>query len=311
VALLAPSLGQAAIHCQFNPESRVLSVTASGSNEVTVRRVGSEIRVFEALVSRYRCGSVPPTVTNTDRIKVVSLGFSSAWIELAGGPFAPGATPEEDGSPEIEMTLTGTGFAEVTGGHGPDHFQYLKDGRESGVNLNADEDEDLDVNVVENSPSFFAVFGGGAGADLIDARGNPGPSMFAVGGSGDDTLVAGASGAILEGGRGRDQIFGGHAFDLIAPGPGADLVKARGGGDLIQMGADGARDRIDCGAGNDEVFRPDPFDRLRSCERVKGRETARSLSREAVATWRRARSPLLRFDLRREARRGRAARLRR
>jgi Ca2+-binding RTX toxin-like protein len=244
----------------------------SGSNEATVRRVGSEIQVFELLPPAVSCGSVAPTVTNTDHIKITSLGLASAWIELAGGPFAPGATPEEDGSPEIELSLGGTGFAEVTGGAGPDHFQFLKAGGESGVNLNADEDEDLDVEVDEDESSpFFAVFDGGAGADLLDALGNPGPSMFAVGGSGNDTLVASPSGAILEGGRGRDRLFGGHAFDLIAPGAGADLVKARGGGDLLQVGRDGARDRIDCGSGRDSVSRPDRFDRLRSCESVKGK----------------------------------------
>ncbi len=265
-----PSLGQAALRCQFNPESRVLSVTASGSNEATIRRAGPNIRVYELFPPAVSCGSVAPTVTNTDHIKVVSLG-PSVWIELAGGPFAPGATPEEDGSPEIELTLTGTGFAELTGGHGPDHFQYLKEGDENGVNLNAGEDEDLDVNVVEKSPTFFAVFNGGAGSDLIDTRGNPGPSMFAAGGSGNDTLVAGPSGSILDGGSGRDRLFGGHAYDFIVPGPGADLVKARGGGDEILMGADGARDRVDCGTGNDAASRPDPFDRLRSCEYVKRR----------------------------------------
>jgi hypothetical protein len=76
------------------------------------------------------------------------------------------------------------------------------------------------------------------------------------------------------------------------------------------MGADRARDRVDCGAGHDGVFQPDPFDRLRSCERVMGRKTARSLSREADSTWRQARSPWLRFDLRREARPTRASSVR-
>jgi Ca2+-binding RTX toxin-like protein len=95
--------------------------------------------------------------------------------------------------------------------------------------------------------------------------------MFAAGGAGDDTLVAGPSGSILDGGSGRDRLFGGHADDFIVPGPGPDLVKARGGGDEVQIGTDGARDRVDCGAGNDEASPHDPFDRLRSCERVEGK----------------------------------------
>jgi Ca2+-binding RTX toxin-like protein len=268
VALLAPSLGRAAIHCRLNPESRVLSVSADESSEVTVRRVGPKIRVSKADSGALRCGSASPVVANTDRIKVVSEDFSAARIELGGGPFAPGATPEEDGAPEIELTLIGDGLVEVVGGAGPDHFRYLKAGGEKGVNLNADEDEDVDVAVDDSSP-FFAVFDGGAGADVIDTRGDPGPSMFAVGGNGDDTLVAGPSGSILDGGRGRDRILGGHAFDFVAPGPGADSVEARGGGDVVEMKPDGSRDRVDCGSGTDEASRPDPFDRLRSCERVK------------------------------------------
>jgi hypothetical protein len=267
LVLVAPSASQAAVHCSYDRGSLVLSIVATGGGEVGIRRKGAAIQVFEQFVGPVSCGPTPVTVTDTDRVKVVLKHRSFASIYLGGGPFAPGATTETDGASEIEFAIAGsTEFGEVIGGPHPDHFQWLKEDGKSGVNLNADEDDDLDVAVVEKSPFFFVAFDGGGGPDLLDTRGNPGPSMFATGGAGDDTIVAGPSGAILEGEQGRDRIFGGAAGDLIDPGPGADVVKARGRDDLVQMRADGSRDRIDCGAGRDGFTNPDPFDRLRSCE---------------------------------------------
>jgi hypothetical protein len=266
VVLVSPSAGEAAVRCQYNPRTLVLAVTATAGSEAGIRRVGPEIRVSELFTRTLSCAPVPVTVTNTDQIKVVAKEGSVAWIELRGGPFAPGRTAEEDGFPEIEFTLSGADFAEVMGGPSPDHFQFLKAGGKTGVNLNADEDEDLDVTVVETVPSFFVAFDGGRGDDLIDARGNPGPSMFAAGGPGDDTLAAGRSGAVLDGGSGRDRLVGSPVGDLIAPGRGVDLVKAQSGSDLVELSADRSRDKIDCGAGRDAVGHSEAFDRLRSCE---------------------------------------------
>lgn len=266
VVSVAPSAAPASVRCHYSPASRTLSVIASGGSEATIRRAGPEIRVSESFEPRLSCASVPVTVAGTDSIEALAKVGSSAWIELAGGSFAPGATPEADGSPEIEFTLSGADFAEVIGGRGADHFKFLRRDGQNGVNLNADEDDDLDVTVVEKNPAFFVAFNGGGGADMLDAGRNPGPSMFAVGGRGDDTLVAGGRGAILDGEGGRDRIFGSPFSDLINPGRGADLVKARGGRDDLNLGADNARDRIDCGTGRDGYALPEPIDRLRSCE---------------------------------------------
>jgi hypothetical protein len=266
MVLVAPSAALGSVQCHYSPARLALSVTASGGSEATIRRAGPEIRVSESFEPPLTCASVPVTVTGVDSIEVIAKVDSSAWIELAGGPFAPGATAEADGSPEIEFTLSGADFAEVIGGRGADHFKFLRCDGHNGVNLNANEDNDLDVTVVEKNPAFFVAFNGGGGADLLDAGRNPGPSMFAVGGTGDDTLIAGGREAILLGEAGRDRIFGSPVGDLINPGRGADLVKARGGADALNLGPDHARDRIDCGPGRDGFALPDPLDRLRSCE---------------------------------------------
>jgi Ca2+-binding RTX toxin-like protein len=270
--LCVPEVSEAKIACSYNGGNKVLSVTTTGSDEAGLRRFGELILVSPFLESPILCKGAQPTVTNTDRVDVIVQGEGSAWIELEGGPFAPGATAEPDAFSEIEFTVRGSGFVSFEGGPGRDHFRFMDSGRESGVNLNADQDDDLDlVSLSKRSLFLLLVLEGGPGADLIDARGHPSLEMFAVGGKGNDTLVAPGSGsAILGGGKGRDRLLGGQGKDLLVPGAGADVVKARAGFDTVYMRPDQRRDRIDCGGGRDNVGRQDDRDRLFSCERVKG-----------------------------------------
>jgi Ca2+-binding RTX toxin-like protein len=265
ICLVIPATGQAKIRCQRNADGSVLSVSATGATFAGVRRAGEGIKVFD-LIERNRTCMTDATVTTTDLIKVFASKGASVTVELVGGPFAPGLTAEEDLSSEIELEASGPGYVEVVGGNGHDHFRYMNDGSESGLNLNPDEDEDLDFAVApEWRKDMLFVADGGDGPDLIDALGSPALEMFAGGGNGNDTLVAPPTGAILEGERGSDRLIGGPAFDYAIPGKGADRVMSRGGSDLIEMKPDGSRDRIDCGPGHDEVARGDRFDRLRSC----------------------------------------------
>ncbi len=216
-------------------------------------------------------------MTTTDLIEISSSGLSAVEIQLERGPFAPGATPEADGSSEIEFSVDGEGIYYLQGGRGADHFRFMSAAGVSGLNLNpgpGDSDVDISLPDPEKSDALF-VAGGGRGADTIDVVGRPQVQVFAVGGAGDDTLLArGANegvldgGAILDGGAGRDRIVGSGGFDLIEPDGGADRVSASGGADIVAMQPDGARDRIDCGGKSDQVGRPDRFDRLRSCERI-------------------------------------------
>jgi hypothetical protein len=276
---MAATSASAAIRCGYDPATRVLSVYATEGaaylgSEAELERVGDRIEVSDSFSGhRVKChGS--PTVTNTDRIKLRSLGFlSSVEISLAGGPFAPGATPEADGSSEIEFTLAGRGGATVTGGPEADHFSYVTEGGRSGINLDpGPEGNDTDIDLVTADPRTLLIVDGGPGPDTIDVLDRPRVEVQARGGPGDDSLSAvgdASLGAILEGEEGADQIVGSAGEDIIRPGPGPDLVRAEGGADEIWNPPDRSRDSIECGGGDDLVFEREPRDRLRSCESVR------------------------------------------
>jgi Ca2+-binding RTX toxin-like protein len=275
--LIAAHPASAAIKCRYDPGARVLSVTASEQksylgSEAELQRVGDRIRVKDDF-SGHRIGCKgSPTVTNTDRIKLGTLGFlTSVEISLKGGPFAPGATPEADASPEIEITLRGRGAAILSGGPGADHFSYMTAGGQSGLNVDPGPgDQDVDL-LTPDSRTFF-IAEGGAGADTIDVLNRPKLEVQERGGPGDDSLSTvgdGSLGAIIEGDEGADRIVGSAGDDIITPGAGADQVQAEGGSDEIKNAIDGGSDSIDCGAGDDIVVERDRADRLRGCEAVR------------------------------------------
>lgn len=104
---------------------------------------------------------------------------------------------------------------------------------------------------------------GGAGADRLSGdagidtlRGGPGADHL-TGGSGDDRLEGGAGADVLSGGSGRDVLLGG---------PGAGHLLGGAGDDRLDS-ANGVRDVVDCGPGQDRVT-ADAQDVLRGCEQV-------------------------------------------
>jgi hypothetical protein len=74
--------------------------------ELVLRRAGNRIRVSEFLEPPVNCHGTP-TIANTDLIKLRARGPNEISLDLFKGPFAPGATPEPDGSPEIEIRASG------------------------------------------------------------------------------------------------------------------------------------------------------------------------------------------------------------
>lgn len=75
----------------------------------------------------------------------------------------------------------------------------------------------------------------------------------AIGGSGDDTLIASKNGSELDGGDGNDTLKGSSKSDTLYGGDGNDIVSAGSGNDEI-VGGDGAGDdTYDGGAGIDTV----------------------------------------------------------
>jgi WD40-like Beta Propeller Repeat/RTX calcium-binding nonapeptide repeat (4 copies) len=74
---------------------------------------------------------------------------------------------------------------------------------------------------------------------------------------GNDTILGGAGDDRLEGGGGSDVITGGSGADKLFGGPGSDTIYA----------ADGERDYVDCGPGNDRAV-VDAVDKVVHCEVV-------------------------------------------
>jgi hypothetical protein len=256
---------------------------------------------FEPGDAPLTCSGGVPTVTNTDTITVASAAPKAvlpdvSW-NLAGGPFAPGATPEADGSSEIEFTITTSIEALILGGPGPDQLAL---GRTAGVeaaNLNAGEPSpDADVFLgrtigcchkrplesftveASDGPDTISLAGtgfdnplkddvqveGGRGNDLL--TGSPEHDDLS-GGRGDDTVLGLGGSDVLVGGRGKDTLDGGGTADLILGYGGRDIVLGGGGRDYILPGH--GRDVVRCGPGRDLLdFRQRRTDRRKSCERL-------------------------------------------
>ncbi len=123
---------------------------------------------------------------------------------------------------------------------------------------------------------------GGSGHDiLIGGKGGDvlGPLIVRKGGAGNDTLRGGPGVDILVGAKGADVLRGGgnkakkgDKEDLL-PGPGTDVVYGGPGDDNVSLPADGSRDVVRCGSGNDVINYTgagrDPRDVVISCETVR------------------------------------------
>jgi Tol biopolymer transport system component len=88
-----------------------------------------------------------------------------------------------------------------------------------------------------------------------------------TGGKGDDALFGGPGSDRLVGGSGADYLSGGSGHDRLVGGPGRNRIEGGGGSDSINS-ANGVREMVDCGFGDDSVT-ADRRDVLTGCERVK------------------------------------------
>jgi Ca2+-binding RTX toxin-like protein len=89
---------------------------------------------------------------------------------------------------------------------------------------------------------------------------------YLAGGGHDDVIFGLGGNDTLLGGAGDDRIYGGPGGDVITGGSGADHLYGRGGSDTI-FAADGERDIVDCGPGNDRAV-VDSVDKTVNCEVV-------------------------------------------
>ena len=291
--LLAPSFSadaHARTRCSYaGAPTNTLTVTATGQSLGRIERSGQEIVVSELFGRPRPCSGGVPTVLNTDTIRTVTTLFSSVDLRLDGGPFAPGATPEAEGAPEIEIEFSGPdAFGHVLGTPGADEFHWgpgAFGAFQPGLNLNPRDASDQDIDVTARGFSgFFIVEGAGGSDKIIPGPGATGADgVWAEGGRGHDLLIAPRAGwNNLEGGAGNDVLTGGRSRDRLSGGAGSDRVAGAGGFDRIEGGRgrdlllggrgrdfiksrDSKRDRVKCGPGRDRAG-ADRRDRLRGCE---------------------------------------------
>jgi Ca2+-binding RTX toxin-like protein len=115
------------------------------------------------------------------------------------------------------------------------------------------------------------IFGGLGSDRLSGAQGDDrlfgDDSRKGVGG--DDRISGNAGDDLLVGGSGKDRLAGGAGEDRLTGGPGRNLLLGGSGNDRLSA-ANGSFDRVNCGRGRD-IARVDRVDRVRGCERVRGR----------------------------------------
>lgn len=267
----APSASAQAT-CSFNPGTGTVQVTLVGSAAATISRQGDAVAV-----DGVACDTA--TVSNTDTIQVTGSGVGQPddlTIDLAGGAFAPGAEGDEGdgGDPEIEFTvdLPGGGVLRVAGTAAEDALTLGS----GGANLNAAEAVG-DADVTLTGPASWEL-AGRQGADVLrlsggQGTGGPASGADALGGTGQDLILAGAGGGELDGGGATDTVSFGQASPVRADlskgtarqaGLPADelrnvenLIGSRGADVLIGDGGDNrleggrGRDRLDGGKGDD------------------------------------------------------------
>lgn len=107
---------------------------------------------------------------------------------------------------------------------------------------------------------------GGTGNDVIHGGGNSDAIMGSTGndnvtgGLGADEIIDGEGNDTILGGKGPDTIIAGQGDDFIVGGPGIDIISGGGDDDKIYtsdrntMESDGAKDVVNCGEGNDEIW---------------------------------------------------------
>src|SRR5689334_6832 len=109
---LAAVPASAAVTCSYSAPDHRVSVSAT-DDFTRVLRSGDAITIDDGHEA-VPCGG-SPTVLNTDLIQIGHTGLSAATIDLKGGPFAPGFTPEPVGASEIELQYLAPTFVDIRG----------------------------------------------------------------------------------------------------------------------------------------------------------------------------------------------------
>lgn len=269
-ALAATPTAQAAVTCDHDGVTHVLTITVTQGSPALVIREGTAIEVREASTPKTCSG--PAATTTTIRTIVFDDDTTSSgnpWPEIAltGGPFEPGFGDEEGDLDEIEFELKDFEGLHVTGGGGDDDIIMGA----SGINFNWGVEgsaSDLDLTFDDVANITGVQISGGNGDDRLDANGGlatgseaPYPAIL-NGNNGPDLLVGGDAAdqlGMLEQGAGPDELDGARGNDLMHGGLEDDIIDGGGGVDTAHFGLAAAvtvdlaifEEEQDTGAGND------------------------------------------------------------
>jgi hypothetical protein len=249
-----PAMASAASTCTYDPATKKATISAASSiTPVRIFKSGQFIRFSDASVQLGGCTGqgVTATLFNTDQLQFKSTNPPGFNHVIVPADLGPGATLEEDGHPEVEMTLfLGTGGDQVSVLGTPAADSIRVSGLlPTSVNfaLRAPgfiDDETDDLRISTGTAPGKLVVDGGAGDDDIFARGhNPASQPL-----------------VLIGGQGRDILTGG-AF------AGGDVLIGGTENDVLNVQDAGSGDRVEGGDGFDEAL-TDTGDSFLSVEKV-------------------------------------------
>jgi hemolysin type calcium-binding protein len=221
----------------------------------SIELAGREIKI--SAISVARCTGGTPTLDNIDQIdlRLRKGGLSPFGLntDLLNG----GATPEADGSSEIELNIYAASdpeFLSITGTAANEHFLASPvTGGGTSVNIGPrDAAADLDSDIYLNRGGLDVD--GGEGDDLMSAGGEGAPGFPRAGislhgGAGNDSVIGTAGGDFLDGGNGNDTIDSFAGNDFVFDFQGADTIRTGDGADRVAGVGRGSA--VDCGAGRD------------------------------------------------------------
>ena len=177
-----PAMAATQSTCVYNTSNKNLVVTDnSGTNQL---ELGTDkagvIRIADGPEAFVICrapnlGTVA-RVTNTERIAVFAAPAQVAGgytVNQNNGRFAPGATPEADGSSEVEITLNTTGTPAVLNVTGTPQRDVISVGTGGRVNFAYD----LDADIEPLTKPVRVIASAGVGNDELDSNGG---GMFSL-----------------------------------------------------------------------------------------------------------------------------------
>lgn len=231
-----PAMASASSTCSYNFNTKEVVINdASGSLALHVVRSGPYVAYGDGRSTPQICWG-PVTIATTANTETIDVIESAANVEggitvdESQGTLAPGATPESDGTSEIETVVYSNHThpsLKVVGTSGPD---VIRVGGSGVVNLGPDADTDISV---ADGASKVALWGG-AGDDYLSGEGLV--NGFWNSATVPLLLVGEANNDVLQGGFAGDALYGGADDDsLISVDQSSDTLYGDTGDDTAKL----------------------------------------------------------------------------